>query len=162
MITHLLTGAVPFPVPTEEGKLWAHFAEAPPLPSARVPELGTAFDPIVTRAMSKVPRDRYATAGAVGAAMLAARTIPKARTVEPAAPRPARLTALAGRVRRDLLVAALTDPFNVLLLGALLVTGAILGTVALMIPLALLVYGVGVIRSYRDPETARRIPPEAP
>ena len=63
MITHLLTGQVPFTVPTEEGKLWAHFSEPPPLPSARVPALGGAFDAIVTRAMSKRPQDRYATRG---------------------------------------------------------------------------------------------------
>jgi hypothetical protein len=112
--------------------------------------------------MSKQPRDRYATAGEVGGAMLAARTIPRPSDVAPPEPRRARLPASAGRVRRDLLVAALTDPFNVLLLGALLVTGAVLGTVVLMIPLALLVYAAGVVRSYRDPATARRIPPRSP
>jgi serine/threonine protein kinase len=62
MITHLLTGKVPFIVPTDEGKMWAHFSEPPPKPSARVPELGGSFDAIVTRAMSKRPRDRYAEA----------------------------------------------------------------------------------------------------
>jgi serine/threonine-protein kinase len=166
MITHLLTGAVPFTVLTEEGKLWAHFAEPPPLPSGRVPELGTSFDAIVTRAMSKLPRDRYATAGELGRAMLAARTIaPLATTPAPArapAVRAPQLPGPAGGIRRDLLLAALTDPFNVILLGALLVTGAVIGTVALMIPLALLVYAAGVVRSYRDPGTARRIPPRAP
>lgn len=153
MITHLLTGQVPFTVDTEEGKLWAHFSEPPPLPSARVPELGSAFDAIVMRAMSKRPRDRYATAGEVGDAMLATAQ-PERRKAQTAA----WASAAAGRVRRDVLVAALTDPFNVVLLGALLVTGALLGTVALMIPLALLVYAVGVVRSYRDPGTARRPP----
>jgi serine/threonine protein kinase len=158
MLTHLLTGQVPFTVPTEEGKLWAHFSEPPPKPSARLPSLGTEFDAIVARAMSKRPADRYATAGEVGAAALAA--------VSPKAPRPAtaaaapaavaRAGAAAGRVRRDVLVAALTDPFNVVVFGALLVAGALLGTVGLMIPLALLVYAVGVVRSYRDPDTARR------
>jgi serine/threonine protein kinase len=139
MIMHLLTGQVPFTVSTEEGKLWAHFSEPPPLPSARVPELGKAFDTIVSRAMSKRPQDRYATAGAVGAAMLdAGRPRPRGASI------PA-----AGRIRRDPLVAALTDPFNVVLLAALLATGALLGTVALMIPLALLVYAVGVVHSYR-------------
>jgi serine/threonine protein kinase len=148
MITHLLTGQVPFTVSTEEGKLWAHFSEPPPLPSARVPELGTAFDAIVSRAMSKRAQDRYATAGAVGSAMLA--------TGRPAPQRIARASA-AGRIRRDVLVAALTDPFNVVLLAALLVAGALLGTVALMVPLALLVYAAAVVRSYRDPATSRRV-----
>jgi serine/threonine-protein kinase len=156
MIIHLLTGQVPFPVPTEEGKLWAHFSEPPPMPSARLPSLGTEFDAIVTRAMSKRPADRYATAGEVGAAVLAAAA---PRTPRPAAAAPATLAragAAAGRVRRDVLVAALTDPFNVVVFGALLVAGALLGTVGLMIPLALLIYAIGVVRSYRDPGTARR------
>jgi serine/threonine protein kinase len=152
MITHLLTGQVPFTVSTEEGKLWAHFSEPAPLPSARVPELGSAFDAIVSRAMSKRPEDRYPTAGAVGAAMLAA-----GRPTLRATSSPTAWTAASGRVRRDLLVRALTDPFNVVLLGALLVAGVLLGTVALMIPLALIVYAVAVVHSYRDPATSRRL-----
>ena len=136
MLTHLLTGEVPFTVPTEEGKLWAHFSEPPPKPSARTPGLGTRFDAIVARAMSKRPSDRYATAGELGAAVLAA--------VEP------RPHTNAPRVRRGALVAALTDPFNVVLFGALLVAGALLGTVRLMVPLALAVYAAAVWRSYQD------------
>jgi serine/threonine protein kinase len=155
MITHLLTGDVPFTVATEEGKLWAHFSEPPPLPSARVPALGTGFDAIVVRAMGKRPQDRYPTAGAVGAALLAAAPGTAPRT----APRRAgaRAAALVPQLRRDVLLAALTDPFNVVLLGALLVAGALIGTVALMVPLALLVYAAGVVHSYRDPATARRL-----
>ncbi len=154
MITHLLTGQVPFTVATEEGKMWAHFSEAPPLPSARVPSLGKRFDAIVTRAMSKQPRDRYARAGEVATAMLAVASPPAARAAKP---RRGTAAAAVPRVRRDLLVAALTDPFNVVLLCALLVAGALLGTVGLMVPLAVLVYGAGVVRSYRDPATARRL-----
>jgi serine/threonine protein kinase len=152
MITHVLTGKVPFTVPTEEGKLWAHFSEPPPLPSARMPALGKSFDAIVTRAMSKRPDDRYTTAGEVGTAMLAA-------AGGPALPATARAPRgpLAPGIRRDLLVAALTDPFNVVLLCALLIVGAVLGTVVLMVPLAALVYAAGVVRSYRDPATARRL-----
>ncbi len=134
LITHLLTGQVPFTVGTEEGKMWAHFSEPPPLPSARVPELGTAFDRIVTRAMSKRPQDRYATGGEVGAAIAAA-------TAPAAAP---------ARVDRQRLVTALTEPFNVVILGALLVAGAVLGTLALMVSLAAVVYAAGVFRSYRE------------
>jgi serine/threonine protein kinase len=149
MITHLLTGQVPFTVPTEEGKLWAHFSEPPPLPSARVPSLGDSFDAIVARAMSKRPQDRYPRAGEVGTAMLAALSPPVSRA--------ARAMAASPRVRRDLAIAALTDPFNVVLLCALLAVGALLGTVTLMVPLAVLVYAAGVVRSYRDPATARRL-----
>jgi serine/threonine protein kinase len=141
MLTHVLTGEVPFTVPTEEGKLWAHFSEPPPKPSARVPSLGRRFDAVVARAMSKRPEDRYETAGQVGAAALAAVAAPPPR-------RPA--TAVARRVDRGRLVAAATDPFNIVLLAALMVAGAVLGAVALMIPLALAVYAAGVVWSYRD------------
>ena len=136
MLCHLLTGEVPFTVPTEEGKLWAHFSEPPPKPSARQPGLGNRFDPIVARAMSKRPADRYATAGELGAAVLAA-----AAATTPAKP---------PRIRRDALVAALTDPFNVIVLAALILVGALLHTVGLMVGLALAVYAVGVWRSYHD------------
>ena len=169
MIEHLLTGEVPFTVPTEEGKLWAHFSEAPPAPSSRVPELGPQFDPIVARAMSKRPEDRYASAGAVAVALEAAlaereaarRAAPAPRDPPPAplpAPVPEALPPARPAPREDL-VAALTDPFNVVLLGALLVAGAVLDTVGLMIPLALLVYAVGVHRSYRERRSA---PPDGP
>jgi serine/threonine-protein kinase len=139
MMIHMLTGEVPFTVPTEEGKLWAHFSERPPKPSARVPSLGPRFDAIVARAMSKRPEDRYATAGEVGAAVLAA-VGPTSR------PKPA----IAAQLERGRIVAAATEPFNVALLAALLVVGAVLGTVALMIPLALAVYVAGVVWSYRN------------
>jgi serine/threonine protein kinase len=143
MLTHVLTGQVPFTVPTEEGKLWAHFSEKPPKPSERVPGIGTAFDAVVARAMSKKPEERYATAGEVGAAAIAAleRPAAPARRMRPP-PSPA--------VRRGPLIAALTDPFNIVLLAGLLVAGAVLGTVALMVPLALLVYAAGVVYSYRN------------
>ena len=89
MAVHLLTGQVAFPVDTEEGKLWAHFSEKPPQPGARVPELGKRFDAIVARALAKRPEDRFATAGELGAALLAA-----AGDDRPGAPAPA---ARAGR-----------------------------------------------------------------
>jgi hypothetical protein len=82
-----------------------------------------------------------------GAAMLAA-TAPAA---------PGRAGHPAARVRRDVLGAALSEPFNVVLLAALLVAGALLGTLPLMVPLALVVYAAGVVRSYRDPATAERV-----
>jgi serine/threonine protein kinase len=139
MLAHLLTGQVPFPVETEEGKLWAHFSEPPPKPSARVPELGSGFDAVVARAMAKRPEDRYEMAGQVGAAALvAADTRPRPRKVPPV------------RIQRGSLVKAATEPFNVAVLVALLVAGAVLGTVGLMIPLALLVYAAGVTWSYRN------------
>jgi len=53
-------------------------------------------------------------------------------------------------VRREALVSALTDPFNVVALCALLVAGALLGTVRLMVGLALVVYAAAVWRTYQD------------
>jgi hypothetical protein len=152
MVVHLLTGQVAYPIETEEGKLWAHFSEPPPLPGARVPELGKRFDALVTRALAKRPEDRFATAGELGAALLAA-----AGTTAPARRRPGRAPARAPRgPQRDLLITAATEPFNVVLLALLLIAGALLDSLPLMIPLALLVYGAGIARSMRDPATAER------
>jgi serine/threonine protein kinase len=145
MTVHLLTGRVPFPVETEEAKLWAHIAEPPPLPSQRLPELGVAFDPIVARAMNKTPGERYASAGELAAALTAA-----------AARRPARRARTALGARRDVLVTALSEPFNVVVLAALLVAGIALDMLALLAPLAVLVYAVAVARSYLDPSTIER------
>ena len=56
MLAQLLTGEVPFPVPTEEGKLWAHFSEPPPKPSVRVPALGHALRPDRRAGDEQAPR----------------------------------------------------------------------------------------------------------
>ena len=166
MTVHLLTGEVPFPVETEEAKLWAHVSEPPPRPSERVPGLGQAFDPIVARAMAKVPEQRYASAGQVGEAMLEAVSPPVPAPAPPAAETPApaepprpipRAPAPRAPAKRALLVAALSDRFNVAVLALLLVVGAVLGAIALMVPLAVVVYAAAVWRSYRDPDTAHRL-----
>jgi len=164
MVVHLITGEVPFPVETEEAKLWAHVSERPPRPSERVPALGKAFDPIVARAMAKVPVQRYATAGQVGEAMLEAVRPPAPAPAAPATAGPAEPPRAAPRppatrapAKRELLVAALSDRFNVGVLAGLLVVGAVLGAIALMVPLAVVVYAAAVWRSYRDPDTARRL-----
>jgi len=138
---HLFAGKVPFDLEAEEGKLWAHISAPRPRLSERA-AVGRAFDASVARAMARRPRERFATAGDFGAALLAA-----------AKPGSARLP----RPRADLLVASLTDPFNLAVLAGLLVIGAVLGAIALMIPLALAVYLTGVLRSYRDPGTERRL-----
>ena len=167
MVVHLITGEVPFPVETEEAKLWAHVSERPPRPSERVPALGKAFDPIVARAMAKVPVQRYATAGQVGEAMLEAVRPPAPAPAAPATAGPAEPPRAAPRppatrapAKRELLVAALSDRFNVGVLAGLLVVGALLGAIALMVPLAVAVYAAAVWRSYRDPATTRRLAEE--
>jgi hypothetical protein len=45
-------------------------------------------------------------------------------------------------------------------LAGLLVVGALLGAIALMVPLAVAVYAAAVWRSYRDPATTRRLAEE--
>jgi len=67
-----LTGQVPFPRKREVDKMMAHLAEPPPQPSLARPEIPVAFDAVVTTALSKLPQDRFATAGALARAALAA------------------------------------------------------------------------------------------
>ena len=159
MIVHLLTGQIPFPVETDEAKLWAHVAEPPPRPSERVEGLDEAFDLVVARAMRKRPDDRYATAGEVGAAMLAAAGQRAAdRPPAPAAPRAVPAAPEPGPPgRRDIALAAVRDRFNLAVLALLLVAGIALGPVTLAVPLAVAVYAAAVLRSYLDPETTRRL-----
>jgi len=63
-----LTGESPFRRDTEVATLYAHLNEPPPAPSSRRPELPTALDVVVGRAMAKDPRERYQTAGELAAA----------------------------------------------------------------------------------------------
>jgi serine/threonine-protein kinase len=179
MAFHLLTGAVPFAMPTQEGKLWAHIQEAPPRPSRVVPGLAPEFDAVIARAMRKQPGRRYESAGGLGEAILRAaqaheagashrprRRAAVAQRAQAArrgpgrsakrAPSPAPPSASAGHTRGRMLVLALSDPFNVAVLAALVVVGALLGAFALMVPLALVVYAAGVARTYLDPATRGR------
>jgi serine/threonine-protein kinase len=167
MTVHLLTGEVPFTVPTEEGKLWAHLSEPPPRPSARRPELSRALDAVLARAMAKDPALRYATAGELASATSEAVAAPPRRRVDPAArvaaararaaPMPSRAAAPpAPDPRRAFVAEAMREPFNLAILGVLLVLGVALGTPLLMLVLALAVYAAAVARSYLDPDTRRR------
>jgi len=74
---------------------------------------------------------------------------PPAKRAVPAPPSPP--------ARRDLARAALREPFNLAVLAVLLVAGIALGPVTLAVPLAVAVYAAGVLRSYLDPETTRRL-----
>ena len=125
MSFQLLTGAVPFPLDTQEGKLWAHISEP-------APDLGPPFGEALQRALAKRPRDRFHAAGDLGAALVAAETL---------APRP--------RIQRARLVVSATDPFNLAVLAALLAIGALLGTFAVTAGLAVIVYLVAVLLRYR-------------
>jgi len=171
MTVHLLTGEPPYPVGTEEGKLWAHMSEPPPRVTERVPALPLAVEAVITRAMAKDPALRHATAGEFAAEAMAAVAAPPRRRVAPAARvaaararesiAPARAPAPAVApaptdVRRVYLVEALREPFNLTVLGVLILVGLILDTAGLMIALALVVYAAAVARSYLDPGTRRR------
>ena len=68
----LLTGRVPFPAASNPAKMLKHLDEAPPLPTAVVPDLPPAFDAVVTRAMAKDPDDRYQTCRDLALAVRAA------------------------------------------------------------------------------------------
>jgi YVTN family beta-propeller protein len=58
-----LTEQVPFPRDSELAALWAHMRTDPPRPSELNPELPTAIDGVVERALAKDPDERYASSG---------------------------------------------------------------------------------------------------
>jgi hypothetical protein len=72
MLFEALTGSVPFPLPTDIAKLYAHSSQPPPSARERLPELAPALDEVLARAMAKDPADRYLSAGDLGRAALAA------------------------------------------------------------------------------------------
>src|SRR4249919_2017115 len=72
LLFKLLTGEVPFPREGEAARLYAHLNDPPPAPSLYAPEVSMALDDVVIRAMSKVPEDRYPSAGDLGRAAVAA------------------------------------------------------------------------------------------
>ncbi|MEA2383200.1 MAG: hypothetical protein QOH72_3171 [Solirubrobacteraceae bacterium] len=66
-----LAGTPPFRRPTVPATITAHLHEPPPRPSA-TPGVPAAFDAVVARALAKDPSDRYASAGDLGRAAVAA------------------------------------------------------------------------------------------
>jgi predicted Ser/Thr protein kinase len=67
-----LTGQVPFPRDSDPAKLWAHMNEPPPRPTEVEPDVPSRFEDVIARALAKHPDDRYASAGDLGRAVLAA------------------------------------------------------------------------------------------
>jgi predicted Ser/Thr protein kinase len=97
-----LTGTVPFPADNDLAKLYAHGSQPPPSVLERRRDLPAAFDPVLTRAMAKDPNDRYASAGDLGRAAVAAGsgtspTVPE-RTVAVGAAAPVDAVGAAARV----------------------------------------------------------------
>jgi streptogramin lyase len=72
VLFHALTGQVPFPRDSTAARMYAHLHAAAPPPGAVVPGLGGPFDAVLARALAKRPADRFATAGELGRAALAA------------------------------------------------------------------------------------------
>jgi serine/threonine protein kinase len=64
-----LVGEPPFPRDREAAVLHAHLHEPPPRPTAKRPELPEAIDAVVAKAMAKKPKERYARAGELAAAV---------------------------------------------------------------------------------------------
>jgi hypothetical protein len=58
-----LTGQVPFPRDSDLAVLWAHMRVDPARPSDLNPELPSAIDGVIERALAKDPDERYATSG---------------------------------------------------------------------------------------------------
>ena len=66
-----LVGSAPFHRDTTAATITAHLHEEPPSVSD-VPGVPKAFDAVIRRALAKQPKDRYSSAGQLGAAALAA------------------------------------------------------------------------------------------
>ncbi len=72
LLFKLLTGDVPYPRDGEAARLYAHLNDPPPAPSLHAAAVPMALDDVAIRAMSKVPGDRYPSAGDLGRAAIAA------------------------------------------------------------------------------------------
>ncbi len=78
ILYELLTGSAPFRGATALAVLTAHLTEPPQRPRDRAPEreISPALEAVVLNAIAKDPRGRYATAGALAAALRAAIAAP--------------------------------------------------------------------------------------
>jgi hypothetical protein len=96
----MLTGRIPFERDSDEATLWAHVTEPPPRPSRLRRGLPKGLDAVVVRAMAKHADERYASAGDLGRAALAAaqgRRAPRRRgTVAQGAASPSGAPAVPG------------------------------------------------------------------
>jgi serine/threonine-protein kinase len=72
VLFHALTGVPPFGDRPRMAKAGAHLHEPPPALRSVRPGVPLAFEAVVARALAKRPADRYASAGELGAAALAA------------------------------------------------------------------------------------------
>ena len=98
-----LTGNVPFERPSAIATVFAHVNDPPPSLREALPDVPSALDAVVTRALAKDPDDRFQSAGDLGrAAVAAARgdTIPSSdQTVARGEAAPAPKTKAAGKTK---------------------------------------------------------------
>jgi streptogramin lyase len=64
-----LTGTPPFRKDSEVATIYAHLQDPPPKPDPKLPGMSPAVAATVTKAMAKRPDDRFASAGAMAAAL---------------------------------------------------------------------------------------------
>jgi serine/threonine protein kinase len=83
VLFHCLTGRAPYVRDTEYAVLHAHVADPAPALSSTRPDLPRALDGVLLKAMAKVPRDRYATGGALAAAFAEALSATRAAPAPP-------------------------------------------------------------------------------
>jgi YVTN family beta-propeller protein len=72
VLYHVLTGAVPYPRPSDLAKVWAHMNEPPPSVVDAAAGVPAQFDAVIRRAMAKEVDARYQSAGELGRAALQA------------------------------------------------------------------------------------------
>jgi len=163
VLFHALAGRVPFPMEGQEAKLWAHVSEPPPSVSALADGVSSAFDDVIACAMAKQPADRYQSAGEFGRAAVAAAAGETTRAGvsvggSVAASEGARSPADARReYNRALVRNALLHRFNLVILAGMLIAGLLLGVVAVVAPVALLVYAGAAVRTYLDEDAQREV-----
>jgi WD40 repeat protein len=95
MLFECLTGSVPFRRSSRLATAWAHLEEEPPRPSAERPELPTALDAVIARALAKEPEERYESCRELVQAAFAV-------TFDEASRRLAEVASRAAAGRRDL------------------------------------------------------------
>jgi hypothetical protein len=84
-VVEMLTGAPPFHRDDTTALMWAQLEAEPPRPSERRPDLPSAVDQVIARAMAKSPASRYPTCRDFAAALSAALAAgSEARAADPA------------------------------------------------------------------------------
>jgi serine/threonine protein kinase len=88
LLYECLTGSAPFPTGELSQLMGAHVMSPPPRPSVTRPDVGFAFDAVITRGMAKRPEDRFSSAGDLARAATAAAAVAQVPTAMNPAPSP--------------------------------------------------------------------------